>query len=404
MGGVMETIKLVPVLRFPGFTNEWTSFLLKNVAQFRRGTFPQPYGLAKWYDDENGSPFVQVFDVGDNFKLNPTTKRKISNLAAQKSLFVKQGSLVLTIQGSIGRIAITQYDSYVDRTLLIFESFKKEVDINFYAYVIYLLFEKEKRKAPGGIIKTITKKALSEFKLFIPSIVEQQKIANFLTAIDQRITKLKEKKAAIEDYKKGLMQKIFSQEVRFDAQGRVNAVGAGSAGAAQHDEGSDFPDWEEKRLGDVLTIGSGKDYKHLNEGDIPVYGTGGYMTSVNELLYEGDSVGIGRKGTIDKPMLLSGRFWTVDTLFYTHSFKKVTPFFVYLLFQTINWKKYNEASGVPSLSKTTIEKIKVQIPTVQEQQKIADCLSAIDQSINQLTKQIDQTTQFKKGLLQRMFV
>ena len=87
-------------------------------------------------------------------------------------------------------------------------------------------------------------------------------------------------------------------------------------------------EWEEKKLGEIFKIGSGKDYKHLNKGDVPVYGTGGYMTSVDQYLYDGESVCIGRKGTIDKPRFIDGKFWTVDTLFYTHSFKGVKPKFV----------------------------------------------------------------------------
>src|SRR5690606_23206043 len=95
--------------------------------------------------------------------------------------------------------------------------------------------------------------------------------------------------------------------------------------------------WKLVAIGDILTLGSGRDYKHLENGEIPVYGTGGYMTSVNDYLYDGESIGIGRKGTIDKPVFLKGKFWTVDTLFYTHSFRNVLPFFVYILFQSINW-------------------------------------------------------------------
>ena len=110
-------------------------------------------------------------------------------------------------------------------------------------------------------------------------------------------------------------------------------------------------EWEEKRLGDLCKIGNGKDYKHLNKGCIPVYGSGGYMTSVDDFLYDGDSVCIGRKGTIDRPIFLTGKFWTVDTLFYTHSFCCCLPRFLYWIFQQIDWYRYNEAGGVPSLSK-----------------------------------------------------
>jgi type I restriction enzyme S subunit len=161
--------------------------------------------------------------------------------------------------------------------------------------------------------------------------------------------------------------------------------------------------WEEKNVGDVLTIGSGRDYKHLNNGDIPVYGTGGYMTSVDSFLYDGESVCIGRKGTIDKPVLIDGKFWTVDTLFYTHSFVDLLPKFLFPLFKRINWKKYNEASGVPSLSKSTIEKIKLSLPTKPEQQKIAAFLTTVDSKIEQLSKKQELLGSWKKGLMQQIF-
>ena len=81
-------------------------------------------------------------------------------------------------------------------------------------------------------------------------------------------------------------------------------------------------EWKMVKLGDVIRIGNGRDYKHLKSGDIPVYGTGGYMCSVNDYLYDGDTVCIGRKGIIDEPQFHSGKIWTVDTLFYTHSFNQ----------------------------------------------------------------------------------
>ena len=162
-------------------------------------------------------------------------------------------------------------------------------------------------------------------------------------------------------------------------------------------------EWDKKPINKILTIGSGKDYKHLSSGDIPVYGTGGYMLSVNDYLYDGESVCIGRKGTIDKPMLLTGKFWTVDTLFYTHSFKNNIPKFIYALFLKINWYKYNEASGVPSLSKVTIGKIDIFIPTPKEQQKIASCLSSLDSLIEAQNKKVSALKQHKKGLMQQLF-
>lgn len=168
----------------------------------------------------------------------------------------------------------------------------------------------------------------------------------------------------------------------------------------------DKPEWTEKPISKLLTIGSGRDYKHLSKGNIPVYGSGGYMLSVDEYLYDGESACIGRKGTINKPMFLTGKFWTVDTLFYTHSFKNCLPKFIYYSFLNINWTDYNEAGGIPSLSKTIIGKIKLQLPNdddCKEQQKIADCLSSIDSLISSQNQKIELLKEHKKGLIQNLF-
>ena len=127
------------------------------------------------------------------------------------------------------------------------------------------------------------------------------------------------------------------------------------------------------------------------------------MTSVSDYLYDGETTFIGRKGTINKPYFYKGKFWTVDTLFYTHSFNGVTPHFVYCLFQTINWLRYNEASGVPSLSKDTIEKIKVHIPQIEEQQKISHLLSLLDERIATQNKIIDKLQSLIKGIRNDVF-
>ena len=142
----------------------------------------------------------------------------------------------------------------------------------------------------------------------------------------------------------------------------------------------------------------------MNNGGIPVFGTGGYMTSVDECLYDGETTFIGRKGSINKPFYYNGKFWTVDTLFYTHSFNGITPKFTYCLFQTINWLKYNEASGVPSLSKDTIEKIKINIPGLEEQNKIAKLMFALDERITTQNKIIDKLQSLIKGINQSIFM
>jgi type I restriction enzyme S subunit len=192
----------------------WETKTIKEVATYRRGSFPQPYGLDKWYDDISGFPFVQVFDVDDNKRLKYETKRRISKLAQQMSVFVKKGSIILTIQGSIGRIALTQYDSYVDRTLLIFESFKFPFDTYFFMISIWRIFEIEKELAPGGIIKTITKEALSSFNISYPTIIEQNRIASILSVIDEEILALEEKLIKAKSLKQGMIQQLLTGKIR----------------------------------------------------------------------------------------------------------------------------------------------------------------------------------------------
>lgn len=135
-------------------------------------------------------------------------------------------------------------------------------------------------------------------------------------------------------------------------------------------------------MGKLVIVNSGRDYKHLNVGDIPVYGTGGYMTGVDEALsYDEDAIGIGRKGTINKPYILKAPFWTVDTLFYVIPLLNNDLNFLYDIFQLINWKKLDESTGVPSLSKLTINKVLSVVPDYKEQKKIGLLFQQLDNLI-----------------------
>lgn len=163
-------------------------------------------------------------------------------------------------------------------------------------------------------------------------------------------------------------------------------------------------EWEQRKLGEVVSVCSGKDYKHLDEGNIPVYGTGGYMLSVSEALSnDSDAIGIGRKGTIDKPYILKAPFWTVDTLFYCIPHEKNDLSFVFSTFQNINWKAMDESTGVPSLSKTAINCVDVIIPSFEEQEKIGCYFSNLDHLITLHQRKCDETKKLKKYMLQKMF-
>lgn len=166
----------------------WEQRKLSDCAGFRRGSFPQPYGNKDWYDGEGAMPFVQVADVSDDMKLVDDTKQKISKLAQPMSVCAEEGSVLVTLQGSIGRVAIMQYKAFVDRTVLIFDKYNADIDKTFWAYIIKEKFIEEARKAPGGTIKTITKEVLSDFDLMLPSYDEQKMLGKLLHSLDHLIT------------------------------------------------------------------------------------------------------------------------------------------------------------------------------------------------------------------------
>ncbi len=250
----------------------------------------------------------------------------------------------------------------------------------------------------GSGLPNIQKKDLLKIKIPIPkSLKEQQKIAEILSEVDRSIEttqKIIEKEKRI---KKGLMQDLL----RYGIDENGNIRNPNTHRFKNSELGLIPEEWEVKKIKEILQIGSGKDYKHLNEGNIPVYGSGGYLCFVDDYLYNGESVCIGRKGTINNPIFLTGKFWTVDTLFYTYNFKNCFPKFIYYLFNMINWINYNEASGVPSLSKNTIYNIKIPIPkSLKEQQKIAEILSLQDEKIEKLNKKLTKLKKIKKALMQ----
>ena len=151
---------------------------------------------------------------------------------------------------------------------------------------------------------------------------------------------------------------------------------------------------------DVLKIKSGKDQKQVEDenGKYPILGTGGQIGKTNSFLYDKPSVLIGRKGTINKPQYMESPFWTVDTLFYSHIYEPNIPKYLFYSFQNVNWKKYDESTGVPSLSSSTIESVECSIPSPNEQIKVANFLSLLDKKIELQTKKIEDLKLFTKKL------
>lgn len=158
--------------------------------------------------------------------------------------------------------------------------------------------------------------------------------------------------------------------------------------------------WHTVKIGEILKIKSGMDQKKVEtiDGKYNIYGTGGIIGKTNTPIYSKESVGIGRKGTIDKPFYFNEPFWTVDTLFYSE-IKNHHAKFVYYLFQNINWKLYNQSTSVPSLTSSIIENISVNIPnSVSEEIKIAKFLTLIDERIFTQKKIIEYYLSFMKSI------
>ena len=163
--------------------------------------------------------------------------------------------------------------------------------------------------------------------------------------------------------------------------------------------------YEKLKYGDVLKIKSGRDQKQVEceNGQYPILGTGGEIGRSNSYLYNKPSVLIGRKGTINKPQYMETPFWTVDTLFYSEIFDTCFPKYLYYSFQNVNWKKYDESTGVPSLSCSTIEKVDCFIPKKDEQIKVSNFLSLLDKKIELQSKKIEDLKLFKLCIMRELF-
>ena len=341
----------------------------------------------------DGIKFVSV----ENISNLEGTNKYISKDDYDKDFKIKPeiNDVLMTRIGDIGTPAIIDtnenYAYYVSLALL-----KSNQEILFPKFFIQRIlsesFQHElwKRTLHVAFPKKINKNEIGECNVFICSKSEQEKIASFLTLLDKKIEKQKELVELLKKYKRGLLSSIFSQNLRF-----------------KDNDGSDYPTWEEKRLEEILKIKHGKSQKEIEctNGKYPILATGGEIGRTNSCLWNKPCVLIGRKGTIDKPQYMETPFWTVDTLFYSEVFKDNNAKYLYYLFNTINWKKYDESTGVPSLSAKTIERIKVTLSISNtEQTIISKILSKFDNKIQQEECILSNLQTYKKGLLQQMFI
>ncbi|HBM4052750.1 TPA: restriction endonuclease subunit S [Listeria innocua] len=400
--------KSVPVIRFKGFSEAWEQRKLGDHAKYRRGSFPQPYGNKEWYDGEGAMPFVQVVDVTSKLTLVENTKQKISKLAQPKSVFVPKGKVIVTLQGSIGRIAITQYDSFVDRTLLIFDDYEKETDERFWAYTIQKKFEIEKLKAPGGTIKTITKEALSSFDVHLPQFEEQQKIGILFKQLDDTIALHQRKLEALKLMKKGLLQQMFPKRGENIPKIRLD----------------DFDDiWEQRILGECLkeskikgsngSLAKKLTVKLWRKGVVPkveIYtgssATQYYIRKTGQFMY-------GKLDFLNQafgivPLELDGYESTLDSPAFDIE-ESINETFLLEYVSLGRFYKYqgNIANGsrrAKRIHTDTFFEMPIPLPNSNEQQKIGTFSQQIDDLIALQQNKLEKLSSLKRIYLKNMFI
>ena len=401
-----------PEIRFPGFMDDWEQRKLKEISTYIRGSFPQPYTNLEFYDEKNGKPFVQVADIGFDLKLNSDTKAHISKLAEPKSRFVKAGKVVVALQGSIeksiGRTAITQYDAYFDRTILIFEEYKIPIDKIYFAQIIKKLFEHEKEKAWGATISTITKAHLNDFIIGVPSIEEQQKIGTFFKQLDDTIALHQRKLDLLKETKKGFLQKMFPkngakvQEIRFPGF---------------------TEDWEQRKVGDFLnesrikgsdgSVARKMTVKLWRKGVVPkeeIYSgssaTQYYIRKSGQFMYGkldflNQAFGIvpseldGYESTLDSPAFDIGE--NMNSIFLLE-YVSLTRFYKY------QGNLANGSRRAKRIHVDTFLEMPIPTPSFEEQTKIGGFFKQLDDTITLHQRKLDLLKETKKGFLQKMFV
>ena len=368
-----------PQIRFQNFEDEWVDSTIGRHISLLNG---RAYKQEELLDEGK----YKVLRVG-NFNTN--SKWYYSNLELEENKYVNKGDLLYLWATNFGPEIWTE-----EKAIYHYHIWKLDFDrteINQDYLNIWLESDKNKiqQNTNGSTMVHITKTMMEERGISLPNFDEQSAIGSLFRTLDGLLASYKDNLVNYQSLKATMLSKMFPKAGQTVPEIRLDGF-----------EG----EWERKSLSEVCTINSGRDYKHLKNGDIPVYGTGGYMLSVNEKLSDEDAIGIGRKGTIDKPYLLLAPFWTVDTLFYVTCKVGYDLNYLFLIFQKVRWKKFDESTGVPSLSKKTIEKVVSKFPSLSEQQAISAYFSNLDNLIATQQEKITQLETLKKKLLQDMFI
>lgn len=384
----------IPKLRFPEFSAEWGVKRLKDIASkvtdknkddlinnvftnsASRGIVNQKDYFDKDIANQNNLKNYYIVERGD-FIYNP----RISNHAPVGPISLNQiGRGVMSPLYSVFRMKCGN--------LKFIEKYFSTIKWHEYMKSIANYGARSDRM-------NITTQDFYLMPITLPSEEEQQKIANFLTTIDNRIEKIEEKKILLENYKKGVMQQIFSQELRFKG-----------------DDGNDYPDWERKKLGDICNIKKGEQLnrEHLKEDDLYPAINGGIMPSgyTNRYNTEENIITISEGGnSCGYINFIKSKFWSGGHCYTIEDLKEdINNLFLYqiLKFNEILIMSLRVGSGLPNIQKKDLNSFNLNLPPLPEQQKIANFLTTLDKKIENIQTQISESKTFKKGLLQQMFV
>ncbi|MBA5791674.1 restriction endonuclease subunit S [Flavobacterium sp. xlx-214] len=397
--------QLQPKLRFPEFEGDLKNIYLKDIAEFSKGK-----NISKSDIVEDG-----VFECIRYGELYTTYNEVINEIVSKTNIDEK--NLIFSEANDI--IIPASGESALDiatASCVIRDGVALGGDLNIIKtkengiFLSYYFNNKKKyeiaKKSQGISVIHIYSDHLKSLNLNIPSLPEQQKIADYLATIDTKINLLEEKKEQLSLYKKAMMQKLFSQEIRF-----------------KNDKGNDFPEWEEKRLGEIGEIVTGKTpdttNKSLWNGNIQFITPSDlndevkYIDFTERTVVKLDKMKILPMNTIvftciasiGKMALTKMNSITNQQINSLLPVNQINDFIYYALLNITPYIKSTQANTtLPIINKTEFSKFKINIPSLPEQQKIAEFLSAIDESIAKVNEQITQTQSFKKAMLQQMFV
>ena len=354
---------LVPALRFEGFSDPWEQRTFDEFVYASGSRNADNLDLES-HSVSNTSGFVPQSEQFENGGTMAEADKTAYWIVEPGSFAYNPARINV---GSIGYLA-TRENVIVSSLYEVFRSDETCDDRFLWHWLKSALFAKQiEALQEGGVRLYFFFDKLLKSEITMPSIREQSIIGSLFDWLDSLIALHQRKHEKLKTVKQSLLEKMFPKEGEDVPEIRF--------------EGFTDP-WEQRRLGEVVDVRSGRDYKHLKPGLIPVYGTGGLMTYVNEALSKNeDAIGIGRKGTIDQPYKLYAPFWTVDTLFYAIPKIGIDIEFALSCFLRINWKAKDESTGLPSLSKSAINDTRILLPDAREQSRIGTLFSKLDSLI-----------------------